>query len=50
MNRFPVPFTSRITRIFLDLTEAQQLTAEEQVEKWVDGRKKTTVGQQKATQ
>ncbi|MFP1452926.1 terminase gpA endonuclease subunit [Escherichia coli] len=23
-----------------DLTEAQQLTAEEQVEKWVDGRKK----------
>ena len=29
----------RNTLIF-DLTEAQQLTAEEQVEKWVDGRKK----------
>ncbi|MFP1463011.1 hypothetical protein ACLB1E_22090 [Escherichia coli] len=50
MNRFPVPFTSRITRIFFDLTEAQQLTAKEQVEKWVDGREKTPVGQQKATQ
>lgn len=48
MNRFPVPFTSNNPDIF-DLTEAQQLTAEEQVEKWVDGRK-NTVGQQKATQ
>ncbi|WP_407242666.1 terminase gpA endonuclease subunit [Escherichia coli] len=32
-----------------DLTEAQQLTAEEQVEKWVDGRKKYC-GTAKATQ
>ncbi|ENA72557.1 hypothetical protein EC180200_5078 [Escherichia coli 180200] len=39
MNRFPVPFTSRITRIFL-IYRSAALTAEEQVEKWVDGRKK----------
>lgn len=30
-----------------DLTEAQQLTAEEQVEKWVDGRKKILWGSKK---
>ncbi len=33
--------TSRITRIFLQSDKAsQQLTAQEQVEKWVDGREK----------
>ncbi|EIP62047.1 gifsy-1 prophage terminase large chaing gp2 [Escherichia coli EC1738] len=45
-----MPFTSRITRIFFDLTEAQQLTAEEQVEKMGGWQEKNTVGQQKATQ
>ncbi|GHL50002.1 hypothetical protein ECZU29_48520 [Escherichia coli] len=36
----PLPGAVHFDPDIFDLTEAQQLTAEEQVEKWVDGRKK----------